>query len=261
MVASVPCNSDYNLLIPQYRREEEITHGSVRCVIHQNSFSPAYLNNLCVCFVFIRRRKHKKLPAGQHILFKPPALVPDLSVQNPSSERLFQLILSFRSAHPDAAAKRKKDAGSPDRDIPGADNQDLSAAQTQKERALAGKGSGEQIGDGFAASRLKGTHNADRMLVQGFASNHAGGVLGGISTSAPIVARVAIKPTPSVSSPLESLDEEGNPVVVVTKGRHDPCVGLRAAPVLEAVVALVLADAALMQMGQCGNYGRPYGKI
>ena len=120
---------------------------------------------------------------------------------------------------------------------------------------------GVEIGDGFAASRLKGTHNADRMLVQGFASNHAGGVLGGISTSAPIVARVAIKPTPSVSSPLESLDEEGNPVVVVTKGRHDPCVGLRAAPVLEAVVALVLADAALMQMGQCGNYGRPYGKI
>ncbi len=117
---------------------------------------------------------------------------------------------------------------------------------------------GVEIGEGFAASRLKGTQNADRMLPEGFASNHAGGILGGISTSAPIVARVAIKPTPSVSLPLESLDEEGNSVLVVTKGRHDPCVGLRAAPVLEAVVALVLADAALMQMGQCGNYGRAY---
>ena len=87
-----------------------------------------------------------------------------------------------------------------------------------------------------------------------------GGILGGISTSAPITARVAIKPTPSVRLPLKSLDEAGNEVDVVTKGRHDPCVGLRAAPVLEAVVALVLMDAALLQRAQVGNFGMTYGE-
>ncbi len=117
---------------------------------------------------------------------------------------------------------------------------------------------GVEIGDGFAASALTGTTNADRMLPGGFASNHAGGILGGISSSAPIVAQVAIKPTPSVRLPLESLDEEGRPVEVVTLGRHDPCVGLRAVPVLEAVAALVIIDAALKQRGQCGNLGRAY---
>ena len=114
---------------------------------------------------------------------------------------------------------------------------------------------GVEIGEGFAASTLTGTQNADAMTTAGFASNHAGGILGGISTSAPIVARVAIKPTPSVRLPLDSLDEEGNAVTVSTTGRHDPCVGLRAAPILEALVGLVLMDAALMQRAQCGHFG------
>lgn len=117
---------------------------------------------------------------------------------------------------------------------------------------------GVEIGDGFAASRLTGTQNADEMTPEGFLTNHAGGILGGISSGAPIVANVAIKPTPSVRLPLKSLDEEGEPVEVVTIGRHDPCVGLRAAPVLEAVAALVIMDAALMQRGQCGNFGLTY---
>lgn len=117
---------------------------------------------------------------------------------------------------------------------------------------------GVEIGVGFAAASMSGTQNADRMTPTGFASNNAGGILGGISSGAPIFARVAIKPTPSVRLPLESLDEEGRSVEVVTHGRHDPCVGLRAAPVLEAVTALVLMDAALKQRGQCGNFGRRY---
>lgn len=119
---------------------------------------------------------------------------------------------------------------------------------------------GVEIGEGFAAAGLTGTTNADCMTREGFTSNHAGGILGGISTSAPITARVAIKPTPSVRLPLKSLDEAGNEVEVVTKGRHDPCVGLRAAPVLEAVVALVLMDAALLQRAQVGNFGMTYGE-
>ncbi|MDO4937594.1 MAG: chorismate synthase [Sutterellaceae bacterium] len=117
---------------------------------------------------------------------------------------------------------------------------------------------GVEIGDGFAASRLTGTQNADAMTPEGFETNHAGGILGGISSGAAIVANVAIKPTPSVRLPLKSLDEEGNPVDVVTIGRHDPCVGLRAAPVLEAVAALTIMDAALVQRAQCGNFGLEY---
>lgn len=117
---------------------------------------------------------------------------------------------------------------------------------------------GVEIGDGFAVSRAKGTDNADAMTVQGFATNHAGGILGGISSGATITARVAIKPTPSVRLPLASLNDAMQPVEVVTHGRHDPCVGLRAAPVLEAVAALVVMDAALAQRAQCGNLGRTY---
>lgn len=117
---------------------------------------------------------------------------------------------------------------------------------------------GVEIGEGFGASRLTGTQNADVMTPEGFQTNHAGGILGGISSGATIVANVAIKPTPSVRLPLQSLDEEGKPVQVVTIGRHDPCVGLRAAPVLEAVAALTVMDAALVQRGQCGNFGRRY---
>ena len=127
-------------------------------------------------------------------------------------------------------------------------------------RALMGVNAvkGVEIGDGFGASLLTGTSNADRMRRGGFESNHAGGILGGISSSAPIRARVAIKPTPSVRLPLASLDEEGREIEISTLGRHDPCVGLRAAPVLEAVTALVLMDAALKQRAQCGNLGCRY---
>ena len=82
--------------------------------------------------------------------------------------------------------------------------------------------------------------------------------MGGISDGATLTAHVAIKPTPSVRLPLASLDEAGNEVEVVTTGRHDPCVGLRAAPVLEAVTALILMDAALLQQAQCGNLGRKF---
>lgn len=117
---------------------------------------------------------------------------------------------------------------------------------------------GVEIGDGFAASRLTGTQNADRMRPEGFVSNHCGGILGGISNGAVITAEVAIKPTPSVRLPLESLNDAMQPVDVVTLGRHDPCVGLRAAPVLEAVAALVMIDAVLRQRGQCGNCGRRF---
>ncbi len=117
---------------------------------------------------------------------------------------------------------------------------------------------GVEIGDGFAAAKASGTTNADCMTTTGFATNHAGGILGGISNGAAVTARVAVKPTPSVRLPLASLDEEGNEVTVVTTGRHDPCVGLRAAPVLEAVTALVLMDAVLLQRAQCGTTGRSF---
>ena len=117
---------------------------------------------------------------------------------------------------------------------------------------------GVSIGDGFSVAWKKGTENADEMLDEGFASNHAGGILGGISSSAPIILHVAIKPTPSVSTPLRSLNEEGQDVQIITKGRHDPCVALRAAPILEALVALVLIDAALLQRAQCDNFGLIY---
>ncbi len=114
---------------------------------------------------------------------------------------------------------------------------------------------GVEIGAGFSTSRMFGTQNADRMYRGGFQSNNAGGILGGISSGAPITAAVAIKPTPSVLQPMASVDSDGNEVEVATRGRHDPCVGLRAVPVVEAAAALVLIDAALRQRAQCGNLG------
>ena len=113
-----------------------------------------------------------------------------------------------------------------------------------------------EIGDGFAAARLRGEENADRMRPgedgPEFLSNHAGGIAGGISTGQPIVVRMALKPTSSILTPVETITKDGQAVEIVTKGRHDPCVGIRAAPVLEAMVALVLADAMLLQRGQTG---------
>jgi chorismate synthase len=106
---------------------------------------------------------------------------------------------------------------------------------------------GVEIGDGFASAELQGEDNADEMRMRpdggvDFLSNHAGGILGGISTSQPIVARFAVKPTSSILTAKRSVDRSGHDIDVSTKGRHDPCVGIRAVPVGEAMVACVLAD-------------------
>lgn len=116
---------------------------------------------------------------------------------------------------------------------------------------------GVEIGAGFAAAALTGVENADEMRAGNdgptFLSNHAGGVLGGISTGQPVVARIAIKPTSSIVTPRRTIDRFGQETDVVTKGRHDPCVGIRAAPVAEAVLACVLADAKLRHRAQTGR--------
>jgi chorismate synthase len=113
---------------------------------------------------------------------------------------------------------------------------------------------GVEIGDGFAAAGLSGEANADEMRMHDgrvvFGSNHAGGILGGISTSQPIVARFAVKPTSSILTPRASVDRSGHEVEVATKGRHDPCVGIRAVPVGEAMLACVLADHLLRHRAQ-----------
>jgi chorismate synthase len=117
---------------------------------------------------------------------------------------------------------------------------------------------GVEIGDGFAAAVLAGEANADEMRKGAggkpqFLSNHSGGILGGISSGQPIVARFAVKPTPSILSPLRTVDESGADAEISTKGRHDPCVGIRAVPVGEAMLALVIADHYLRHRAQCGN--------
>jgi chorismate synthase len=116
---------------------------------------------------------------------------------------------------------------------------------------------GVEIGDGFAAAKLSGEQNGDEMRKgpkgkPKFLSNHAGGILGGISTGQEIVARFAVKPTSSILTPRKTIDVDGNDTEIVTKGRHDPCVGIRAVPVGEAMMACVLADAALRHRGQIG---------
>ena len=112
---------------------------------------------------------------------------------------------------------------------------------------------GVEIGAGFASVAQRGTEHGDALTPQGFASNHAGGVLGGISTGQDIEVSIAIKPTSSILSPRASIDIHGQSTEVVTKGRHDPCVGIRAAPIAEALLALVLMDHALRQRAQCGD--------
>jgi chorismate synthase len=115
---------------------------------------------------------------------------------------------------------------------------------------------GVEIGAGFAAAALTGEENADEMRAGNdgptFLSNSAGGILGGISTGQPVTARVAFKPTSSILTPRLSINEAGEEIELRTKGRHDPCVGLRAVPVVEAMVACVLADAFLRHRGQVG---------
>jgi chorismate synthase len=114
---------------------------------------------------------------------------------------------------------------------------------------------GVEIGAGFAAVVQKGSEHRDEMTPQSFLSNHAGGILGGISSGQPIVASIALKPTSSILIPGRSVNLAGEPVEVVTKGRHDPCVGIRATPIAEAMVALVLMDLALRHRAQCGDVG------
>lgn len=116
---------------------------------------------------------------------------------------------------------------------------------------------GVEIGDGFAAARLTGEQNADAMRPgedgPEFLDNHAGGITGGISTGQPVVVRVAFKPTSSILTPVETITREGEASEIRTKGRHDPCVGIRGAPVVEAMMALVLADHKLLHRGQTGR--------
>ncbi len=116
---------------------------------------------------------------------------------------------------------------------------------------------GVEIGAGFGAASLSGEENADEMRMRDdgtpeFLSNKAGGILGGISTGQPIVARFAVKPTSSILSPRRTVDADGNDTEISTKGRHDPCVGIRAVPIGEAMVAIVLADHYLRHRAQCG---------
>jgi chorismate synthase len=116
---------------------------------------------------------------------------------------------------------------------------------------------GVEIGAGFGAARLRGEQNGDQMRMgedgkPSFLSNQAGGVIGGISTGQPVVVRVAFKPTSSIPTPMQTIDWEGAETEISTKGRHDPCVGIRGAPVVEAMMALVLADQKLLHRGQCG---------
>ncbi|UAK24717.1 chorismate synthase [Sphingomonas nostoxanthinifaciens] len=117
---------------------------------------------------------------------------------------------------------------------------------------------GVEIGDGFAAARLTGETNADPMRPGPdgrpiFLANHAGGVAGGIATGQPVVVRCALKPTSSILTPVETIGRDGQAAEIRTKGRHDPCVGIRAAPVVEAMVALVLADQKLLHRAQTGR--------
>ena len=117
---------------------------------------------------------------------------------------------------------------------------------------------GVEIGDGFATASLSGEENADEMRMGNdgkprFLSNHAGGILGGISTGQPVVARFAVKPTSSILTPRLTVDRYGSETEIVTRGRHDPCVGIRAVPIAEAMMACVIADHYLRQRGQVGT--------
>jgi chorismate synthase len=116
---------------------------------------------------------------------------------------------------------------------------------------------GVEIGEGFNAAALSGEENADEMRMgnngPSFLSNHAGGILGGISTGQPVVVRFAVKPTSSILSPRRTIDRSGADTDILTKGRHDPCVGIRAVPVGEAMMACVLADHLLRHRGQTGR--------
>ncbi|MDB6162963.1 MAG: aroC [Xanthomonadaceae bacterium] len=120
---------------------------------------------------------------------------------------------------------------------------------------------GVEIGDGFAAVAQRGSAHRDEATHAGFLSNHAGGILGGISSGQAIVVSTAFKPTSSLRLPARGLDVHGDEVEIVTTGRHDPCVGIRATPICEAMMALVLMDQALRHRAQCGDVGEVFPRI
>ena len=116
---------------------------------------------------------------------------------------------------------------------------------------------GVEIGAGFASIAQKGSEHGDEMTPEGFVTNHAGGILGGISTGQDVTVSIALKPTSSIRLPRRSVDAEGRPVTVQTTGRHDPCVGIRATPIAEAMLACVLMDHALRHRAQCADVKLP----
>src|SRR2546427_4501943 len=120
---------------------------------------------------------------------------------------------------------------------------------------------GVEIGAGFAAIEQKGSEHGDELTPQGFLSNNAGGTLGGISTGQDILVSIALKPTSSIRLPRRSIDRKGEPTTVQTTGRHDPCVGIRATPIAEAMLACVLMDHALRHRAQCGDVEPPIRPI
>jgi chorismate synthase len=120
---------------------------------------------------------------------------------------------------------------------------------------------GVEIGAGFASITQRGSEHGDELTPQGFLGNQAGGILGGISTGQDVVVNIAIKPTSSIRLPRRSIDLQGRATMVETHGRHDPCVGIRATPIAEAMLALVLIDAALRHRAQCGDVQCPTPKV
>jgi len=120
---------------------------------------------------------------------------------------------------------------------------------------------GVEIGAGFASVAQRGSMHGDSLTPQGFASNNAGGVLGGISTGQDLEVSIAVKPTSSIITPRDSIDLQGQATQVITKGRHDPCVGIRATPIAEAMLALVVMDLALRHRAQCADVATPLAPI
>ena len=120
---------------------------------------------------------------------------------------------------------------------------------------------GVEIGAGFASITQRGSEHGDELTPEGFVGNNAGGVLGGISTGQDVVVSIALKPTSSIRVPRRSIDLDGNPTTVQTTGRHDPCVGLRATPIAEAMLACVLMDHAMRHRAQCADVSTPTPRL
>jgi len=120
---------------------------------------------------------------------------------------------------------------------------------------------GVEIGSGFDSVAQRGSEHRDELYPDGFDSNNAGGILGGISSGQDVVASLALKPTSSITKPGHSIDRQGNAAEVVTKGRHDPCVGIRAVPIAEAMLAIVIMDHYLRHRAQCSDVAVETPKI